>query len=313
MKNVIKLIASFVLGCALLVSCAPITDNVMKKCEKEKFLYLVAGFDDAAENTDVLFTLGYDRESDTLKISQIPRDTYVYFGGSQNKINQYYACAVNSGKSRERAMSETAEFIASLFGTSFDGYIGLGTAAFRKTVDAVGGVDVEIANDMLIDIDGEDALFLKKGINHLSGSDAEKFIRYRKGYAMGDLARLDAQKLFLSSLLTKLSADFTLPTLVRIAGILQNEAISNVKLNSFTSMIMDAAVGGVGVEFVTVPGEPAIGKSGLSFYVLNRKAAESIARSFMFADKDFDPEKRFLDSSELSFANIYGDEDFPMP
>ena len=313
MKTVIKLIVPIFLACALFISCAPITDNVMKKCEKEKFLYLVAGFDDAAENTDVLFTLGYDRSSDTLKIAQIPRDTYAHFGGSQNKINQYYASCIYAGKSRENAMSETAGFIASLFGTTFDGYIGLDTAAFRKTVDALGGVDIEITKDMLIDIDGEDALLLKKGSNHLNGKAAEKFIRYRKGYAMGDLARMDAQKLFLSSLLGKLSSDLTLPTLMRIAGILQNEAISDVKLTSFTSMIMDAALGGVSVEFVTVPGEPLISKSGLSFYVLNRKTAMAIASSFMFADKEFDPEQRFLDSSEISFVNIYRDEDFPMP
>ena len=31
--------------------------------EKDKYVFLVAGFDDAAENTDVLFTVSYDAKN----------------------------------------------------------------------------------------------------------------------------------------------------------------------------------------------------------------------------------------------------------
>ena len=76
---------------AILASCAPRYNKTLKDCSDDNYLYLIAGFDDAAENTDVLFTIGYEKSTNTTKIAQIPRDTYVNFGASQNKINQYFA------------------------------------------------------------------------------------------------------------------------------------------------------------------------------------------------------------------------------
>ena len=207
MKLLFKVITLAAIVSAIFSSCAPITDNVMKRYEKENFLYLIAGFDDTAENTDVLFTLGYDKISNSIKIAQIPRDTYADFGASQNKINQYYATAIYAGASKVSAMEKTVRFIGSLFGAEFDGYIGLGTSAFRHIVDALGGVEISVSEDMLIEIDGEAPLKLKSGVNLVDGSDAEKFIRYRKGYVMGDLARIDAQKLFLSALYVNVGGD----------------------------------------------------------------------------------------------------------
>ena len=310
MKILFKSAVCLLLCLTLFISCSPITDNVMKRCDKEKYLYLVAGFDDAAENTDVLFTLGYDKTSDSVKIAQIPRDTYVNFGSSQNKINQLYASRVYAGATKYEAMAYTTEYVGELFGASFDGFIGLGTSAFRRIVDSLGGVEVDVPKAMRIEIDGEEALELREGINHLGGADAEKFIRYRKGYVMGDLARMDAQKLFLSSLLKKLSSELTLPTLMRLAGVLQNEAVNDIHLVSFSSVVMDAVSDGARAEYITVPGEPALSKSGLSFYVLNRKSAAEIAKQYMFADKGFDPEMAFLNPDDLSFANVYNDDDF---
>jgi LCP family protein required for cell wall assembly len=282
----------------------------MKRCDKERYLYLVAGFDDAAENTDVLFTLGYDKTSDSVNIAQIPRDTFLNFGSSQNKINQLYASQVCAGAEKYDAMAYTTEYFGKLFGVSFDGFIGLGTSAFRRIVDALGGVEINVPKAMTVEIDGEELLALREGINHLNGAEAEKFIRYRKGYVMGDLERMDAQKLFLSALLKKLSSELTLPTLMKLAGIVQNEAVTNIHLASFSSVVMDAVSDGAKARYITLPGEPALNSKGLSFYVLNRKSAAEIVKCYMFADKDFDPEKYFLNSDEQAFANIYNDDDF---
>jgi LCP family protein required for cell wall assembly len=282
----------------------------MKRCDKERYLYLVAGFDDAAENTDVLFTLGYDKTSDSVNIAQIPRDTFLNFGSSQNKINQLYASQVCAGAEKYDAMAYTTEYFGKLFGVSFDGFIGLGTSAFRRIVDALGGVEINVPKAMTVEIDGEELLALREGINHLNGAEAEKFIRYRKGYVMGDLERMDAQKLFLSALLKKLSSELTLPTLMKLAGIVQNEAVTNIHLASFSSVVMDAVSDGAKARYITLPGEPALNSKGLSFYVLNRKSAAEIVKGYMFADKDFDPEKYFLNSDEQAFANIYNDDDF---
>lgn len=313
MKRLIKTVALLLITVALLTACAPLTKDAIKKYEKEKYLYLVAGFDDAAENTDVLFTLGYDAEECVTRIAQIPRDTYFNFGGKQNKINQYYASRRSLGESREEAMRNTANAISDAFGTSFDGYIGLSTAAFRNVVDALGGIDIEVPEDMSVSLDTDGApIILYKGKNRIDGAMAERFVRYRSGYATGDLGRIDAQKIFLNALFARVVEGLTLPSLMRIAGVLQNESVTNIKFSSIASLLMSGirAEGEKKTFYATVPGEPAENENGLSFYVLNRKSAAELARIYMFADGDFDKGQRFCNKNEAAFVNIYTDDSY---
>jgi LCP family protein required for cell wall assembly len=285
----------------------------MKKYEKEKYLYLVAGLDDAAENTDVLFTLGYDSETHITRIAQIPRDTYFNFGGGQNKINQYYASRRYAGEDKSTAMSHTAEAISKLFGTEFDGYIALSTTAFRNVVNAIGGLNLEVPDDITVTLDTDESpIVLHKGVNHIDGAMAERFVRYRSGYVMGDLGRLDAQKIFLNALFAKVTAGLTFPSLMRIAGVLQNEAITNIKLSSIASIVIDEVKSDDEKKtvYATVPGEPIQNANGLSYYVLNRKSAAELAKTFMFATKEFDVKHQLCNNDELGFVNIYNDDSY---
>ena len=52
------------------------TDNVfISNSQSELLTYLVVGFDDAAENTDVIFTLSYYASPNKINVMQIPRYT----------------------------------------------------------------------------------------------------------------------------------------------------------------------------------------------------------------------------------------------
>ncbi len=312
MNKIIRFLAILICMLAILASCAPRYNKTLKDCSDDNYLYLIAGFDDAAENTDVLFTIGYEKSTNTTKIAQIPRDTYVNFGASQNKINQYFATKRYAGEDKSTAMESTANMIEELFGTKFDGYVGINLSAFKKMVDALGGIDIIVPSDMTVSIDGESPLYLKSGLNHINGADAEKFVRYRSGYVMGDLGRIDAQKMFLNALFGKIMGNMTFPTILKLAGALQNECITNIRLKDITGVLLGAA-GAASTRstfYVTVPGEPAFNSRGVSFYVLNRKSAAEIAKRYMFAKKDFDERRLFLNDDELSFMNIYDDDKF---
>lgn len=306
----IKILFLLVVSYIALTSCAGIADKVLKKEDNEKFLYLVAGFDDAAENTDVLFTVGYSKPENKVYVAQIPRDTYFAFGGAQNKINQLYAYKRSQGEDKLTAMKSTANAIASLFGTKFDGFIGITTEGFRKVVDGLGGVDLYLNSDMVLNLDEKAPLRLNKGINHIDGSTAESFIRYRKGYTMGDLGRIDAQKIFLNALFAKLSQGITLPSLIALIDVANDNIVTDLNLTEIASFVvanLRAKDGGTS-SFVTVPGEPIQSKSGLSYYVLNRKSSAEISTRYMFAEGEFDRNKLCLNSSDAGFANIYEDD-----
>ena len=98
MKKIQKILLVVILVMLSLFSCAPKSKEAAGECEKSRYVYLVAGFDEVAENTDVLFTVSYDANTNTGYVAQIPRDTYYNFGKSQNKINQIYATLISEGK-----------------------------------------------------------------------------------------------------------------------------------------------------------------------------------------------------------------------
>ena len=88
MRRIISLLCIFAVVTVLLSSCFGGLRSAVNQFDKDEYLYLVVGFDDAAENTDVIFTVGFDKIQNTASFVQIPRDTYCNFGGAQNKINQ---------------------------------------------------------------------------------------------------------------------------------------------------------------------------------------------------------------------------------
>lgn len=95
--------------------------------------------------------------------------------------------------------------ISRTFGIYFDYYAVISTDAFVKIVDAVGGVDVYVQENMDYDDPVQDLyIHIKKGQQHLDGKTAEGFVRFRYGYAQADIARLDAQKIFLTAFFKKL-------------------------------------------------------------------------------------------------------------
>lgn len=311
MKKIILLLCIFSLCIVNLLSCASNIKDAVKRYEKDEYVYLIAGFDDSAYNTDVLFTVSYDTDSGVGRVLQIPRDTYYNFGKSQNKINQLYSSKIAEGINPKEALEEVSLEIGELFGAKFDGYAGITVETFKNIVDAIGGVDIELTEDMTVSLDGdESSLNLKAGINHIDGESAERFVRFRSNYAMGDLGRIDAQKLFLNGLFKKISSEITLPELFRIATTFQKEIITNLKLTDAMDVIVDTLgkKNEKTIFYTTLPGEPAVSTNGISFYVLNRKSAAEIANIYMFATEVFDKKYRCLNKNESAFVNIYEDD-----
>ncbi len=94
--------------------------------------------------------------------------------------------------------------IGSTFGIYFDYYAIVSTDAFVKIVDAIGGVDIYVQEDMKYHDPLQNLhIDIKAGQQHLNGKQAEGFVRYRSGYVQADIARLDAQKIFLTAFFKK--------------------------------------------------------------------------------------------------------------
>lgn len=309
--KIIKLILLFSIVLGTLFSCTKDYERVMQGAGADRKTFLVAGFDDAAENTDVLFLLCYDGEAKQSSVLQIPRDTYYNFGKSQNKINQIYASMRAAGNSPKESLTYLSNGIAKTFGITIDGFVGITTAAFRETVDAFGGIEIEMAEDYTYaDENGENEIHLSKGKNILSGEQAEIFVRYRKGYVMGDLGRIDAQKLFLNSFFATVSQNIGVDEVIKVIGIVWREVVTDISLGE----IIDFGIKNASrlreskTRYATLPGEPLEAPGGLWYYVVNKASAERVIRDYIYEDAVFDASELLVKKGSAAFENIYYDD-----
>ena len=274
--------------------------------------YLIVGFDDAAENTDAMILVNYDVSKNSASLLQIPRDTYYNFGASQNKINQIYSTARYNGAKPTVAMSGLVSAIETVFGIEIDGYAGFTTDAFARLVDNLGGIDIYSKSDFEYkDNSGETRILLKAGVNHLTGEKAKAFVRFRSGYAMGDLGRVDAQKLFLSALLSKLKTELDLKLVYKLMSDSKQGVVTNAKVSQFVKILTKKSgrISEMTTFYVTLPGKSAKADSGVWYYFLNKPASLVLLDTLGFdLNGEFDVKELMKYTTKKELTDIYFDE-----
>lgn len=261
---------------------------------------LFMGLDNEARLCDVMMLIGINFTVGRVTVAQIPRDTYAkYTEASYKKLNGAYRAL---GGARE-----TADFLAKSMEIEIHRCVCISLDTFGRIVDAIGGVDVNIPFDMKYR-DTEQGLYidLKKGKTHLDGDAAQQFVRYRAGYVNGDLGRIDAQKLFMSSFFAQLSESFSPVTVAKLVGVLEN-----VETDFEISEISAVAVRALKMStdnlcMLTLPGKEAVAeKSGASYYVLSASATAEVMKDYFGGNGGFDNEMKFLNTDYDSFEKIY--------
>ena len=104
-------------------------------------------------------------------------------------------------------MPATAESTASstglrdILGFNVDFYVVVDLDAFAALVDAVDGVDFDVPPGMHYSDPAQDLYInLSPGMQNLNGSEALQLVRFRSGYATGDIGRIDMQQKFLMAM-----------------------------------------------------------------------------------------------------------------
>jgi len=269
---------------------------------KTSMTYLISGADDAAENTDVLCLVNYNKNSGAFTVFQIPRDTYIDGG----RVNSIYPTLRARGYSESAAMKELCNVVSSVFSVDIDGYIGVTTEVFVNFIDLIGGIYVTLDDEVALkDGDGKVVLSLNKGENLVGAEDALRFLRYRTGYIRGDLQRMEMQRIFMRGLYDTALNRISYRSLVRVAvnskGIITN--ISPVALASIVSKRKNHTNPGVSAK--TLPGEAICADNGAWYYVINREECiQMLSSIFNVKGEKFDPDKRLCGENE-KFKKIY--------
>ena len=172
---------------------------------------LILGRDNVADNTDVMFTV--EVKDGITQITQVPRDTYI----ESEKLGTLKANALFELGGIATAKAE----VSKLVGAPVDRHLKLNLNAVSKLADALGGVEVDVPKRMYY-VDNAQGLYidLQPGLQNLQGENLEGFLRFRHD-ELGDLGRMERQRLVLAKVFEKLAQPATLtklPALLKIAG-----------------------------------------------------------------------------------------------
>ena len=162
------------------------------------YTVVIAARDIAGANTDAIMVAKFDTNNYTLNVVSIPRDTLVNVSYRSKLVNAMYAYGGIDG---------FMEGITDLIGFRPDDYVVIKLRAIEKIVDAVGGVDYYVPQNMNYDDDAQNLhIHFTKGMTHMTGAKAVEYMRYRKGYADADIGRINAQHEFLAAMVSQVLA-----------------------------------------------------------------------------------------------------------
>ena len=207
------------------------SDFVVSASEQEKIKDVinvaVFGTDEDGFRADVNMVVSFNTTTKELHMISVPRDTRVVLTDDMidylekedeyvpNRNGVYGQCKLTevhayAGKGNRCAFS--VAMLEDLLDVEIDYYVKFDLTAFKKVVDAVGGVDFYVPMNMYWDMTdtGGPLINLREGMQHLDGDKAEQLVRFRDGYAQKDLKRIEVQQEFITALIEKVCSSQTL-------------------------------------------------------------------------------------------------------
>ncbi len=248
----------------------------------------VFGVDADGTRTDVAFVVHYDSEQESLQLVSVPRDTYVNVCDEvEDLLGRSYGAtkfnAVHAYGGKEHGPEAAILQMEDLLGISIDHYVKVDFNAVVEIVDAVGGVEVDVPQDMYWDMSdtGDITINLKKGLQTLDGDKALQLVRFRR-YAEGDVGRIQVQQMFMKALMDKV---LSTESIVKNLGDYIKVAYKYVETDVSLSDAMKYAnyITKVDTEKISMETLPGSGQyiSGLSYFVHDPAATrEMVDRVF---------------------------------
>lgn len=165
---------------------------------------------DVPKRTDAMLLVSFDPKNSQVSVLSLPRDTRVIIPGRRghDKINAAYAYG---------GVPLAKRTVANLLQVPINHYMQVDWQGFIKVVDMLGGVDLDVEQNM----DYEDPyadlkIHLKKGKQHLNGEKAGEYVRFRHD-EMGDIGRVERQQKFMKALAKQA---FTVGNMVKLPVII---------------------------------------------------------------------------------------------
>lgn len=230
-----------------LITTEPLIKIKTEENLTDKVILITGNVDDSANIKDTIMLAKLDVSNKEIKLTSIPRDTYIEF--SDDELSNLRK--INKSIPKNMKLSSFTNYldgngenvllkdkVSKILGIQIDYYLDLDTKVFRNLVDDLGGVEMVVPQGGFYYSDPIQNLTinLQEGGQILDGNRAEQFVRFRSGYAEGDLKRIEMQKYFIKQVFTKLLEDKSTFTKINlILNNIVNETKTNISLSDLLS------------------------------------------------------------------------------
>lgn len=288
--------------------------------------FLIVGVDKSQMLTDCIWVMCFDNAAHKMNVLQIPRDTYVGEDSKKpHKINAVYnnprtvnwceqcnkavdeeevssgkhtVCGSEVQKRTESNINALIRCVNTRLSLPVDHYVLFDFEGYEKIIDAMGGVDIYLEEEMRVYPNKKDYDTLPAGLNHLDGAMALKFMRNRKIYAEGDLGRVKAQRRIIKAMfekVDKMSAVEAMNVLSAAYGSFSTDmSISDIR--SFIAPVKKC--GADRLHMFELPGSGHWDKGHPSYYICDEQQAAEEINKYML------PYSQKITAYNISFPEL---------
>ena len=269
-----------------------------KKVDEDPINKTVAvfGVDEDGYRTDVIFVVNFNSATGRTRIISVPRDTKVEwtdemqtemeaikgYSVSVSKINE-----MTSYVGIENIKDFTIQEIEDITGLQIDNYVIVTIDAFKQIVDDIGGVEVDVpalnGDGLHYDDNAQDLhIHLNPGLQTLNGEQAEGLMRFRKGYAEGDLGRIKTQQIFLEAFAKKIASPEIITKLPAIATTVMQTVTTDVTLSEALGYIPYLKnLNPNDLKSEVLPGEPKY-EGGKAYFIVDEVAMPTFINEALY-------------------------------
>jgi LCP family protein required for cell wall assembly len=221
------------------------------------------------QRTDTIMLVHLSEDHSRVAVVSIPRDSWVPVAGhGKQKINAAFSFGGPA------LLIKTVEKVT---GLRIDHYAAIDFKGFSSATDAIGGVDVDIAETVRDPLSG---VTWKAGRQHLDGEKALQFVRQRYNLPGGDFDRIKRQQALLNSIADKVLSAGTLANPIKVNNLLRaiTKAVSvdaTVDSAVLRSLLLDMA-DLESIDYLTLPDSGTGMEGSQSVVYLDRRQVRSL-------------------------------------
>lgn len=236
--------------------------------------------EDRPRRSDSIMLISIDPANKRANILSIPRDTAVSIPTRKGTEKIAHAHAYGGPELAIRTVSQ-------MLGVPIHYYLEADFKGFEDIVDIIGGVDLYVEKNMTYEDPYADLkISLRQGFQHLDGTKAGQYVRFRHD-EMGDIGRVHRQQKFVQAVADKLLQP---ETVFKIPG-LANAIKQNLRTDMTAVQMLKVAnamksVSRENVSTAMLPGN--FGDIGtVSYWIMDKEETKRLVKKIFNTNKEF--------------------------